>query len=265
MIKLVVFDLGGTLIDKYSLSPLINLSKAFKYRHISLSDNLIKKYIGLKKLDHIYSIAKEDEFKYKFEKVYSRPYKDTDVIDIYNQYTALQRESMGKDVEVIPETKSIIDYLRYRDIKIGVITNFNNEHMLSGIQLLKKHDIHIDKAISTHCYNYNNRPSSYIINDMMIDMGINNPKQVLKVDDTCLGIQEGKYAGCITAGVARWSANMNVLSYMEKNNLEKDIYKDELNSKLKYARQLLNQQEPTYLINRLTELKYCIDPLYLRI
>ncbi len=265
MIKLVVFDLGGTLIDKYSLSPLINLSKAFKYRHISLSNSLLKKNMGLKKIDHIYSLSKEEEFKYKFEEVYARAYKDTDVIDIYNQYTALQRKSMRQDVEVIPEAKSIIDYLRYRGIKIGVITNFNSEHMLLGIELLKKYDIHIDKAISNHCYDYNNRPNYFMIQDIMDSLNINDPKQVLKVDDTCLGIQEGKQAGCITAGVARWSTNMNVLSYMEKNNLEKDIYKDELNSKLKHTRQLLNQQEPTYLINRLTELKYCIDPLNLQI
>ena len=46
MIKLVVFDLGVTLIDKYSLSPLVNLNKAFKYRRISLSKSLLKKIWG---------------------------------------------------------------------------------------------------------------------------------------------------------------------------------------------------------------------------
>tara|TARA_B100000212_G_scaffold65703_1_gene45591 strand:+ start:176 stop:961 length:786 start_codon:yes stop_codon:yes gene_type:complete len=260
MIKLVVFDLGGTLIDKYSLSPLVNLNKAFKYRRISLSNSLLKKNMGLKKLDHMYSIAKEEEFKYKFQKVYSRPYKDTDIIDIYNQYTALQRESLRNDVEVIPEAKSIIDYLRYHGIKIGVTSNFNNEHMLLGIQLLKKHDIYIDKAISNHCYDYNNRPNYFMVQDIMNSFGINDPKQVLKVDDTCLGIQEGNQAGCCTVGVARWSTNMDVSSYDEKYNLNDKI----INHKLKKTRQVLNEQEPTYLINTLTELKHCIIPLYLK-
>ena len=260
MMKLVIFDLGGTLIDKYSLSPLVNLSKAFKYRHISLSDSLLKKNVGLKKLDHIYSIAKEEEFKYKFEKVYSRPYKDYDVIDIYNQYTALQRESLKDDVEVIPKAKSVIDYLRYRDIKIGVTTNFNSEHMLLGIQLLKKHDIHIDKAVSSSCYDYNHRPNYFMVHDIMDSFGINDPKQVLKVDDTCLGIQEGKQAGCCTAGVARWSTNMDISSYDEKNNLDEGT----INDKLKKTRQVLSEKEPTYLINTLIELKHCIDPLYLK-
>ena len=89
---------------------------------------------------------------------------------------------------------------------------------------------------------------------------IKDPKQVLKVDDTCLGIQEGKQAGCCTAGVARWSTNMDISSYDEKNNLDEDI----INDKLKKTRQVLNKQEPTYLINTLTELKHCIDPLNLK-
>ena len=53
MIRGVIFDLGGTLVDKYSLSPLLNLRKAFQCHKIRLADTLIAKDMGMKKFDHI--------------------------------------------------------------------------------------------------------------------------------------------------------------------------------------------------------------------
>ena len=135
--------------------------------------------------------------------------------------------------------------------------------MLLGIELLKKHDIYIDKAVSNHCYDYNKLLIICNIQDIMDSFKINDPKQVLKVDDVANKfILEGlkKQAGCCTVGVARWSVNMDVSSYDEKYNLNEKT----INHKLKKTRQLLSKKEPTYLINTLTELKHCIVPLYLK-
>ena len=41
MVRLCVFDLGGTIVDKYSLSPLVNLKKALLKNNIRLSNTLI--------------------------------------------------------------------------------------------------------------------------------------------------------------------------------------------------------------------------------
>lgn len=41
MIKGVIFDLSGTIIDKYSLSPLINLRNAFFSKRIDLYPNIL--------------------------------------------------------------------------------------------------------------------------------------------------------------------------------------------------------------------------------
>ena len=72
----------------------------------------------------------------------------------------------------------------------------------------------------------------------------------------------GKYSGCNTVGVARWSIHMDIDSYSEKKNIENN---DKLiKYKLNKSRDILLQEDPTYLINTLYQLKYCIDPLYLR-
>lgn len=264
MIRCVIFDLGGTLIDKYSMSPLVNLRKAFSYHRINLCNSLVSKDMGMKKLDHIYSLSKEDEFKHQFKQVYKRNHEETDLQDIYNIFTSLQRQSLRTNVELIPETKGIIDHLRSKDIKIGITTGFSKDQMNISLDLLKKHDIVPDAAVSSTCF-YNSgkpmlsRPSPYMIYNIMDELQINNPQQILKVDDTCVGIQEGKNAGCLTVGVARWSINMNVFSKEEENLLTDN----EIKHKLTNSRKILLKENPTYMINTLDELQHCLIPLYL--
>ena len=53
MIRCCIFDLGGTIVDKYSLSPLLSLSNAFGLRRIIIPDIILSKDMGKKKLDHI--------------------------------------------------------------------------------------------------------------------------------------------------------------------------------------------------------------------
>jgi len=266
MIRCVIFDLGGTLIDKYSMSPLVNLRKAFSFQNVNLCNSLISKDMGMKKLDHIYSLSKEDEFKNQFRQVYGRYHEETDLYTIYNFFCSLQRQSLRKKVEIIPETKKAIDYLKERDIKIGINTGFSKDQMNIALDLLHKHDIVPDSSVSSTCLNNSGkhvlgRPHPHMIHHIMDELKVNDPKHVLKVDDTCVGIQEGKNAGCLTAGIARWSINMNVTSEEELFNLTDDI----INDKLIQSRHILLKEEPTYLINTLRELKYCIDPLYLNL
>ena len=261
MIRCVIFDLGGTLIDKYSMSPLVNLRKAFAFQYVNLCNSLITKDMGMKKLDHIYALAKEDSFKEQFKQVYGRHHDESDLFDIYNIFCSLQRKSLRTDVELIPETKKTIDYLRERDIKIGVTTGFSKDQMNIALDLLHKHDIIPDASVSSTCFNHPGRPNPYMIHHLMNELKISDPRKILKVDDTCVGIQEGLNAGCLTVGVARWSINMNVTSEEEQDNLTDKTIKEKLNK----SRSILLKEDPTYLINTLDELKYCIDPLYLNL
>ena len=53
MIKACIFDLGGTIVDRYSLTPLLSLKKLFQKRDIHLNNDLIFKDMGKNKKDHI--------------------------------------------------------------------------------------------------------------------------------------------------------------------------------------------------------------------
>lgn len=258
MFRAVIFDLGGTLVDKYSLSSFVNLKKAFLYRNIDLPDNLVARDMGMKKYDHIVSLSYEPAFKDMFFSVYGRRHEDNDLGDIYSIYNALQRESLKDKVKIIPEAKHACDFLRKSNIKIGITTGFNKEQMDLCIRILNKSGIYPDSAVSSACLPVVSRPEPYLIRENMKQLGIDDPKQVIKVDDTCVGIEEGHNAGCITTGVSRWSINMNVYSEADKYNLDSDTNSVLIKQKLQHCRKQLHLAEPTYLINTLNHLEYCL-------
>ena len=267
MIRGVIFDLGGTLVDKYSLSPLVNLKKAFLKNNIRLSNTLISRDMGMKKMDHIYHLSKESTFREQFITIYNRPHSNDDLSDIYDDFCKLQNYYLKHHLDIIPETIDTLRLLHKSDIKIGITTGFNKEQMNLCLDFLKKHDIKIDSAVSSSCVNGPSRPDPLMINENMKQMGLIDPKSILKVDDTCVGILEGVHAGCLTVGVARWSINMNVHSMDQKENLDYetkvgDLDYDEsrqlVKDKLKKSRLQLHTAEPTYLINTLRDLPYCL-------
>ena len=53
MIRGCIFDLGGTLVDRYSSSSLHTIKSIFKENNVILSPYLISKGMGMNKRDHI--------------------------------------------------------------------------------------------------------------------------------------------------------------------------------------------------------------------
>lgn len=250
MIRLCVFDLGGTICDKYSLSPFISLKKAFYNKGIEINDSLIFKDMGMDKLEHINLILKD---KYVARNWFHRyGYYPTggcgnEVMQEFNRYQITE----GIDnIDILPETKSCIDLLQKNNISTGVTTGFNKPTMMNIRDKLIDNEIHIDKYVSSTCLDSPSRPYPFMIQEIMDKISLSDPTRVIKVDDSVIGIMEGQNAGCITVGVAKWSTNMKITSFDEINNLTKKEYRN----KLKESREILWSAKPHYVINSLDEL-----------
>lgn len=260
MIKGVIFDLSGTIIDKYSLSSLINLRNAFFSKRIDLYPNMLIKYIDKKKLNHIYAISNTYDFKYQFLHIHGRRHYDNDLLEIYDEFCSLQKLSLKTNVDIIPGTEDTLKMLKDRNIKIGIATDFNEQHMDLGIDILKQNDVEIDSAVSTSCLAKVTRPNTDMVKINMKQMGIDDPKHIVKVDSTCLGIQEGLNAGCLTVAVPRWSVSMGVHSYKCLEELEDPDNFGKLRGKLIMSREILYNSNPHYMINDLKLLEQCLEP-----
>ena len=56
MIRACIFDLGGTIIDRYSMSSFSALHQAFSKYKLPIRDGLIYNDMGLEKIEHIHKI-----------------------------------------------------------------------------------------------------------------------------------------------------------------------------------------------------------------
>lgn len=254
MIRACIFDLGGTIVDKYSRTPFLSLKDTFRNIKINVPNDLIYKDMGLSKQEHIMNILNDPIISSDFKKIYHKNPGFEEGLQVYKLFDQIQQNT-SKTIDIIPETKDTISFLKENNILIGVTTGFNKETTNIIKEKLEKNDIFIDKYVSSTCLNLPTRPYPHMINSIMDEFKIDNPKQVIKIDDTKIGIKEGKMAKCWTVGVTRWSNNMFV----------KDIYDEpkeyELIQRIRRSRSILREENPDYIINTIDELPKIIDIL----
>ena len=248
MIRLCVFDLGGTIVDKYSLSPFLCLKEIFKNKGIDINDNLIFKDMGKDKKQHINLILNDEHIQKNWLHLYNRYPSMTDSRIIYNEFNRYQLNEGMKNIEILPETKDCINLLNYNSISTGVTTGFNKPVMINIREKLIENDININHYVSSTCLGKPGRPAPYMINHIMDKLSIKDPQKVIKIDDTVVGLREGKLAGCITVGVAQWSTYMKMKSYGQV------LTKEEHTEKIKNCRDTLREGDPDFIINSLNEL-----------
>ena len=169
---------------------------------------------------------------------------------IYNDFNKIQNEN-SKNIDIIPETKKCINHLRDRNILLGCTTGFGKETVDIIGNVMRKNNIYLDSFVSSTCVTESMvRPNSGMIYKNMKNLGLTGTgtKGIIKIDDTKIGIEEGKRAGCITVGVARWSTYMNMTP---SSFIVDDL---ELEKRLIQSRKKLMEANPDYIIDTLDEL-----------
>ena len=255
MIKACIFDLGGTIVDRYSLTPLLSLKKLFQKRDIHLNNDLIFKDMGKNKKDHINLILNDDLILKQWFQTYNEYPSDKDVDILFDHFNTIQIKYSDKMVDVLPETKSCIGYLDFNYIQTGCTTGFNKKNMDIIRGKLERNNIYLNSYISSTCLDKPSRPHPFMIQKIMENLHITDPKSVIKIDDTVVGIREGMRAKCWTVGVARWSINMNIATIEDAYGLH--IY--EMQDRLQHSRNVLYDSGADFVIDTLDELPQVIE------
>ena len=258
MIKACIFDLGGTIVARYSLTPLLSLRKLFINRGINLNNDLLLKGVGMKTQEHILNILNDKTILNKWLKRYNDYPDEYDVKVLLNELKREQCSYSENIIDILPETRECIDYLGFNYIKTGCTAAFDKENMKVIQNKLELNDIYLDSYVSSEG-NKPSRPPTFMIQENMKRLGISNPKEVMKIDDVAEGIEEGKNAGCITVGVARWSIHMNIMNISDA--YEFDERYPEIQDKLKHSRNVLREAGADYVIDTLDELPRVIESI----
>ena len=257
MIRACIFDLGGTIVDRYSLTPFLSLKKVFQKYNIYVTNKLIFKDMGKEKKDHLIHILSDQSVIHQWINNFHRVPLKKDIDSLFNDFNKVQTKYSEEMVDVLPETQECIDYLQFNYIKTGVTTGFNQENMNIIRDKLERKRIYLDSYVSSTCLDKPSRPYPFMIQKNMENLHIKDPKEVIKVDDTVVGIHEGLRANCWTVGVARWSINMNLQSIDDAYGLSIHDVQD----KLTYSRTVLEEAGADFVIDTLDDLPRVVEKI----
>lgn len=258
-IKAVILDWSGTVCDKYAIAPAITFKQLFLQMGIPVTMSDCRKPMGLRKDEHIKSMLNENIDVYKaWVNRYNRSPTSVDVQVMYHDFKPLQLSCFRESnyTTLIPGVKDAINEMK-DTVAIGCTTGFHRDIVDILVESAAFQGVDFDCTVAGDDVHSGTRPYPHMIYKNMDLLGIKDPKEVIKVDDTAGGIAEGLFAGCWTVGVSRYSSYMNIDSYME----EKSLSEEELQTRNIRAREKLCHAGAHLVIDSLAEMPDAIDTI----
>lgn len=195
MIKAVLFDLDGTLLDTNELIY-TSFVKTFKDKlNIELKKEEVTQFFG---------IPLGDPFK-----KYTNSENVDELVAYYREYNEAIHDTMCFAFEGV---KELLTSLRDKGIKIAIVTSKRRELAERGMKIAGIYDF-MDVIItpeSTKKHKPDGEPAIKACNDLGID-----PSEAIMVGDSPFDIYCGKNAGCKTCGVNYTFIDLNVLKESE--------------------------------------------------
>lgn len=237
-------DFSGTLIDRYSWAPASAFIRLFDRYNISIPFHKVLNPMGIQYDLHVRQLIEENCL-------------DLDYRTLYNEYIPLQLETLKDYSILLPDTLETCDKMRDMGLLLGATTGFNREMVDLIEDEMADQGLLLDAAVGGDDVRHGSRPFPFMLYKCMNDMSVMSIGQVIKVDDTPSGIQEGKNAGCITVGLTRYSYLMAIDSPF----IEQQTSFDEILEKEAHVRQTLEYAGADFVISSIRDLPRLIRSL----
>ncbi|MEM7693924.1 MAG: phosphonoacetaldehyde hydrolase [Pseudomonadota bacterium] len=197
----VVFDWAGTLVDFGSLAPIRAFTAAFERAGVPVTTVEARAPMGSAKRDHIAAVLAMPAVAARWEAAHGAPPTTADGDRIYAAFLPLN-EGLAADGGVpIPGAVEAVAFLRVAGIPIGSTTGYTRSIMARLLPAAEAHGLSLDCVVTADDVQ-SGRPAPDGVLKNLKTFGIEPSRAVVKVDDTPVGILEGKNAGCRTVGVA---------------------------------------------------------------
>lgn len=193
MIKLIVFDMAGTVVNENNV-VYKTVQKAINEAGIPVTlDQVLADGAGKEKAKAIHDIL----VRYAGEQSIDA---ESNIYHRFVELLAIAYENL--DVTPIEGAEELFDDLKRRSIYVVLNTGYNRA---TAAQLLTKlkwtTGVTVDYLVTASDVSAT-RPQPDMILHAMKLCGVTDPKQVIKIGDSIIDIEEGKNAGCgITVGI----------------------------------------------------------------
>ncbi|HTI11771.1 MAG TPA: HAD-IA family hydrolase [Puia sp.] len=189
-IQLVVFDIAGTTVrDRGNVAD--SFITAFREFGLEIPASAVEKVMGFRKMDAIVHLLgkfapaqKDDEI--LVDRIHSRFIQN--MISFYMN---------DEELEPLPHAPEVFARLKQQGIKVALNTGFTRAITDTILHRLRwdERNENIDKVICSDEVP-EGRPSPDMIDALVADLGITSTKNVLKIGDTEVDVEEGRNAGC---------------------------------------------------------------------
>ncbi|MBN9045977.1 MAG: phosphonoacetaldehyde hydrolase [Rhizobiales bacterium] len=200
-LKAVVFDWAGTVVDFGSFAPMGVFVEAFRRFGIEVSVAEARGPMGLPKWDHVAAMLAVPRIAEAWTQKHGRAPTREDIQSVYDVFLPLNEEVVADYCDLVPGTLEMVTALRGRGLKIGSTTGYTRSIMERVLPVAAKQGYAPDNLVCAGDLPHG-RPTPMNMYKCFLDLDAWPASAVVKVDDTGVGLDEGRAAGTWTVGVA---------------------------------------------------------------
>lgn len=201
-LKSITFDWAGTVIDFGSCAPAAVFQRVFASRGIAISVEQARGPMGMSKREHIAAVAGLPEVQKAWRNKFGTDFGDHDLESLYQEFLPLQKQILKEYSELIPGAGEAVQQCRELGLKIGSCTGYTRDLMQVVSEEARQQGYVPDCVICAED-TPRGRPAPYLVFEAAKRMDVYPMWTMVVVDDTPVGIESGRNAGCWTIGVTR--------------------------------------------------------------
>ncbi len=217
-IKAVIFDWAGTMVDFGCMAPVEALIGAFAAHGVEITAAQARHDMGRAKYDHVVALLHDPSVTAAWTAAHGAPPTAADSRSIYLMLEPLIEAAATRCAELIPGAAAVAAELRSLGVKIGSGTGYTRQ-MMSGILPRAAAQGYAPALVVCAGETASGRPAPLMIWKALVELDAWPSQACVKVDDSIVGIEEGRLAGCWTIGLAA-SGNGVGLSLADYDALE---------------------------------------------
>jgi len=254
-VSAIILDWAGTTVDFGCFAPVNAIISAFEACGITPTFDETRAPMGMEKRTHVEKMLEGERLAALWKEKHGRSHTKGDVDRIYKKFESALFETLADYTDPLPGVLETVNKLREMGLVIGSTTGYTTEMMDIVVPLAGAKGYMPDYIVCPEDVG-NGRPYPYMIWHNLKKFRIADVRNVVKVGDTTVDIEEGKNAGCISVGVLKGSC---MLGLSEKEY--EDIPFIDLERLLKEARAKYTKAGADYVIEDITELPKLIVTL----
>ena len=258
-LKALVLDWAGTTVDFGSLAPARTIQRVFKGVGVSLSEDEVRRDMGLAKKEHITCILAIPRVREAWRAARGSFPTVEQAEVLYQMFIPLQLSCLAEYSTLIPGVVESVQRFRKRGLKIGSTTGYTREMLDLLVETSAKAGYKPDCSISPEDVG-SARPGPFMLYENAVRLQVYPMASIAKVGDTPADIYEGLNAGAWSVGVAA-TGNAVGLSYAEFQALPVE----ERRSRISTAHAELQRAGAHYVVDTLADLDAVLDDIDARL